>query len=193
MRLCQHRLPFAAFPSGLEQVSNTRREAVDGAVAGLQNATGRCLGSVLQDHSVCREQTTTNLTPSCCGSSQNSCLLPHNDAWIKVTLLRAAFCHAAAILVRKSASPYLGSRPTEGQREGQRDEKAALMAGLGELPGATGSPNLPLCSSLACQHPFLCLTLPSLFPQTTSCGWVTLTTQVLCGRHQGGSEMKFPF
>lgn len=45
--------------------------------------------------------------------------LVHNDAWIKVTFLRAAFCHAAAILVRKSASPYLGSCPSEGQHEGQ--------------------------------------------------------------------------
>lgn len=72
------------------------------------------------DPCVHREQTTTNLTPSYCGSSQNSCLLLHNDAWIKVTFLSAAFCHAAAILVRKSASPYLGSCPTEGQHEGQR-------------------------------------------------------------------------
>ena len=79
-------------------------------------------GSVLWDHHVRREQTTTNLTPSCCGSSQNSCLLLHNDAWIKVTFLHAAFCHAAAILVRKSASPYLGSCPTEGQHEGQHEK-----------------------------------------------------------------------
>lgn len=55
----------------------------------------------------------------------NSCLLLHNDAWIKVTFLCAAFCHAAAILVRKSASPYLGSCPSEGQHEGQQDEKTA--------------------------------------------------------------------
>lgn len=119
----------------------------------------QCPGSVLWDHHVCREQTTTNLTPSCCGSSRNSCLLLHNDAWIKVTFLRAAFCHAAAILVGKSASPYLGSRPTEGQREGQRDEEAALQAGLGELPGATGSPN---------PAPFL-LNTPTSFSQPDPC------------------------
>lgn len=84
--------------------------------------TTTCAGSTQQQ----------NLTPTCCGSSQNSCLLLHNDAWIKVTLLCAAFCHAAAILVRKSASPYLGSCPTEGHHEGQRDEKAASQG----RPGA---------------------------------------------------------
>lgn len=121
----------------------------------------QCAGSVLRVHHVCREQLTTNLTPSCCGSSQNSCLLLHNDAWIKVTFHRAAFCHAAAILVRKSASPYLGSCPTEGQHEGQRDEAAASE---GRPGGAAWSHRKPKssCFLLTCQHPFLSLTLASL-------------------------------
>jgi len=118
-------------------------------------------GSVLRDCHVCREQTTTNLTPSCCSSSLNSCLLLHNDAWIKVTFLCAAFCHAAAILVRKSASPYLGSSPTEGQHEGQRHEKAASAGRPGGAARSHGNPSLPLCFSLTCQHPFLSLTLAS--------------------------------
>lgn len=96
---------------------------MNGGVTGSENAIGGhcCPGSAPRNHHVCREHTTTNLTPT----SQSSCLLLHNDAWIKVTFLRAAFCHAAAILVRKSARPYLGSCPTEGHHEGQRDGKAA--------------------------------------------------------------------
>lgn len=154
----------------------------------------QCAGSVLRVHHVCREQLTTNLTPSCCGSSQNSCLLLHNDAWIKVTFHRAAFCHAAAILVRKSASPYLGSCPTEGQHEGQRDEAAASE---GRPGGAAWSHRKPKssCFLLTCQHPFLSLTLASLslFLQTASCRLATLTTQARWGRHQKSLEMKSPF
>lgn len=153
-----------------------------------------CPCSVPRDHHVCREQITTNLTPSCCGSSQNSCLLLHNDAWIKVMFLCAAFCHAAAISVRKSASPYLGSCPTEGQHEGQQDEKAASE---GRPGGAAGSHRKPKSSSLllvnmptSFSQPDPCL---SLFPQTASCGWAALKTEALWGRHQGGLEMKPPF
>lgn len=117
---------------------------------------------------MCREQTATNLTPSCCGSSQNSCLLLHNDAWIKVTFHRAAFCHADAILVRKSASPYLGSCPTEGQHEGQRDEAAASEDRPGGAAWSHGKPksssrllvNMPTFSS----QPDPCLSLSSLKP-----------------------------
>lgn len=89
----------------------------------------------------------------------DSCLLLHNDAWIKVTFLSAAFCHADAILVRKSASPYLGSCPTEGQHEG-RHEKAASRQAWGNC-GATGRPFSIFCFSLMCRLPFLS---PNLVP-----------------------------
>lgn len=153
-RQSQHKLPFTAFPSELGPLHEEK------SCEQSCHRVSKCKAGHWCPSSVCRQHTTTNLTPSCCGSSQNSCVLLHNDAWIKVTFLWAAFCHAAAILVGKSASPYLGSCPTEGQHEGQRDENAASQGRPEGLPGATGSPNLALCFLLTFQHPFLA----SLFP-----------------------------
>ena len=52
--------------------------------------------------------------------------------------------------------------PLKGSMKGSKMKRLLLKASLGELPGATGSPNLPLHFSLMCQHPFLSLTLASL-------------------------------
>lgn len=60
--------------------------------------------------------------------------------------------------------------PLKGSMKGSEMKRLLLKAGLGELPAATGSPNLALCFSLTFQHPFLSLTLASLFPETASCG-----------------------
>lgn len=84
--------------------------------------------------------------------------------------------------------------PLKGSMKGSEMKRLLLKAGLGELPGATGSPNLPLCFSLTCQHPFLSpilASLSSLKPHPV--GELLLTTQALWGRHQGGLEMKSPF
>lgn len=137
------------------------------------------------------EQGAHNNKPDTCGSSQNSCLLLHNDAWIKVTFLWAAFCHAAAILVRNSASPYLGSCPTEGQHEGQQMKRLLLMA-WGSCLEPQETQILPSASPYHSNILFSAWPLPLSSLRLHLVGEL-LTTQALWGTHQGAwDEISLP-
>lgn len=187
-RQSQHKLPSPASPLGLGQLY--KEESYEHRRHRVSKCSRWSLMSRQRPAEPPHELGAHN-KPDTCGSSQNSCPLLHNDAWIKVTFLWAAFCHAAAILVRKSARPYLGSCPTEGQHEGQRDEKAASEGRPGGAAWSHRKPkscpllllNIPTSSS----QPDPCLSLPS-----DCILWVSYSH-----RHSGedikGVEMKSPF
>lgn len=164
MRPCQHRLPFAAFPSGLGQplqqegsrglschrIRKCNRWSTD--VPAVSCGTVMCAGS--------RQQQTWHQAAVEAHKIPVSCYTMMPGLRLCSSVLH--FVTQPLFWSESQQAHIWEAVPLKGSMKGSEMKRPLLKAGLGELPGATGSPNLPLCFSLTCQHPFLSPTLASL-------------------------------